>query len=78
MTTILREGDIVRCLESVEADVIGERCKVEIPARSTGAVVTVYEGSEGTEAYEIEFYVADQDSYALATISADKVEDADK
>jgi Domain of unknown function (DUF4926) len=76
MKMLFKENDVVRCLETVTADVPVEHRCIEIKAGSTGTVVMVYETGKGIEAYEVEFFVSDQDKYAIATIPSDKVRSA--
>jgi hypothetical protein len=71
---ILNENDIVRILITVKANVIGENRTLFIPKNSVGTIVLVYEKS----AYEIEFFVPDQNVFALATISVEDVNIVDK
>jgi hypothetical protein len=61
------EDDVVRINRRVTAEVIGERRTVSIPGETEGVVVLVY---GELQAYEVEFYVVDQNCYALATLAA--------
>lgn len=68
-----RENDIIRLRQTVEADVIGQRKKITIPAHSEGVVVFVHGDPDQPTAYEVEFYVASQNVYALATLEPNEV-----
>ncbi|MCZ2498760.1 DUF4926 domain-containing protein [Xylophilus sp. Kf1] len=70
---INHENDVIRLRESVMADVIGEGRALTIPAGTKGAVVLVHGDPENPAAYEIEFYMKEQNCYALATIEAEKI-----
>ena len=61
------EDDVVRINRRVTAQVIGERRTVSIPGETEGVVVLVY---GEPQAYEVEFYIDDQNCYALATLAA--------
>lgn len=71
---VFHDNDVVRLRESVTADVIGEGRAVTIPAGATGAVVLVHGDPMTPAAYEIEFYVQEQNCYALAAIEAEKIQ----
>ncbi len=64
------ENDLIQLLEPVTADVVGEGRTLAIAAGTTGAVVLVHGDPKQPSAYEIEFYIQEQDCYALATIDA--------
>ena len=70
---ICHENDVVRLREPVTAKVIGEQRSLVIPAGTEGAVVLVYGSPVKPDAYEIEFYVRDDDCYVLATLDASKI-----
>ena len=67
------ENDVIRIRELVIADVIGEGRALTIPAGTTGTVVLVHGSPMSPAAYEIEFYIQEQNCYALATIVAEKM-----
>lgn len=69
-----KESDSARLRTPVEADVIGERRKVPLPAGTSVAVVLVHGAPESPDAYELEAYIAEQNCYALATVPADGIE----
>lgn len=69
---ICQENDVIRLREPITAEVIGERRSLVIPAGTAGAVVLVHGSPSKPQAYEVEFYVASEDCYALATIEAEK------
>lgn len=71
--TIYHENDVVHLHEPVSADVIGEKRSLVIPSGTAGIVVLVHGGEQQPLAYEVEFYISDQDCYALATIEAEKI-----
>ena len=68
-----KEIDVIKLRRAVEADVIGEGRRSVIPAGAAGTVVLVHGPAANPTAYEIEFYIADSDSFALATVEADLV-----
>lgn len=70
---IHHENDVIRLCESVTADVIGEGVALTMPVGATGAVVLVHGDPMKPAAYEVEFFIQDQNCYALATIEADKI-----
>jgi len=67
------DSDVICLREAVTADVIGEGRTLTIPAGAKGVVVLVYGDPMNPAAYEIEFYVQEQNCYALATIEAKKM-----
>lgn len=70
---VLHDNDVICLRELVTADVIGEGRTLTIPAGATGAVVLVHGDPMSPAAYEIEFYIQEQNCYALATIEAEKI-----
>lgn len=68
--TVFAENDVVRVLSPFESDVIGERRSVVVPGGSVGTVVLVLGAPTCPCAYEIEFFIAEQNCYALATVDA--------
>jgi Domain of unknown function (DUF4926) len=68
-----KEIDVIRVRRSVEADVLGEHATFVVPSGSLGTVVLVHGPAAKPSAYEIEFYVAERDAFALATVDADSV-----
>ena len=70
---IHHENDVIHLRESVTADVIGEERALSVPAGATGSVVLVHGDPMNPAAYEIEFYIQEQNCYALATIEAEKL-----
>lgn len=68
------ENDVICLREPVSADVIGEGRSLVIPAGAIGAIVLVHGNPTQPLAYEVEFYIQDQDCYALATIEAGKIQ----
>jgi hypothetical protein len=71
--TVHNENDVIHLREPVNADVIGEKRSLLIPSGTAGAIVLVHGDSLQPLAYEVEFYISDQDCYALATIEAEKI-----
>ena len=71
--TIHHENDVIRLREPVNADVIGEERSLVISAGTAGAIVLVHGDPMEPLAYEVEFYIQDQDCYALATIEAGEI-----
>lgn len=69
-----KESDSARLRIPVEAEVIGERRKVSLPAGTPVAVVLVHGAPESPDAYELEAYIVEQNCYALVTVPADGVE----
>lgn len=67
------ENDVMHLRKSVNADVIGERRSVVIPIGATGTIVFVHGDPLTPLAYEIEFYIQDQNCYALVTIGAEEI-----
>lgn len=61
------ESDVVRIKHPVTAEVIGQRRTVSVPGDTEGVVLLAY---GEPQAYEVEFYIVDQDCYALATVGA--------
>lgn len=70
---IFVENDIVCLREAVEAEVIGEGRALFAPKGSIGTVVLVYGNPGKPLAYEVEFFILEQDCYALATVDASLV-----
>jgi len=70
---IHHENDVIHLRESVTADVVGEGRALTMPVGATGAVVLVHGDPMKPAAYEIEFYIQDQNCYALTTIEAEKI-----
>lgn len=70
---IFGENDIVCLREVVEAEVIGEGRTLFAPEGSIGTVVLVYGNPEKPLAYEVEFFIPEQECYALATVDASLV-----
>ncbi len=71
--TVHHENDVIHLRKSVSADVIGEKRSLVIPSGTAGAIVLVHGDPLQPLAYEVEFYISDQDCYALATIEAREV-----
>jgi hypothetical protein len=71
------ENDVVHLREAVKVDVIGEKYSINVDAGAIGTIVHVYGEPMKPLAYEIEFYIRDRDSYALATINAEELVGAD-
>jgi hypothetical protein len=70
---IHKEHDLISLRDSVTADVVGEGRALTIPAGTTGAIVLVHGDLVNPAAYEIEFYIKEQNCYALATVEAEKL-----
>ena len=70
---IFHGNDVICLCESVSADVIEESRALTIPAGAKGAVVLVHGDPMTPAACEIEFYLQEQNCYALATIEAKKI-----
>lgn len=71
--TIHYENDAVHLREAVKADVIGEKRLINVEAGAIGTAVLVHGEPMKPLAYEVEFYIQDQDCYVLATIDAEKL-----
>jgi hypothetical protein len=67
---VMKENDSFRLSKPVEAEVIGEHAVVTLPAGMAVTVVLVFGDPALPEAYEVEAYLPETDTYALATISA--------
>lgn len=67
------DNDVIYLRESVAADVIEESRALTIPAGAKGAVVLMHGDPMNPAAYEIEFYLQEQNCYALATREAKKI-----
>jgi hypothetical protein len=70
---IYQENDVIYLREPVVAGVIGERRMLTMPTGTVGAIVFVHGNPIKPVAYEVEFYIQEQDCYALATIEAEKI-----
>ncbi|KNH47349.1 DUF4926 domain-containing protein [Pseudomonas lini] len=67
---IFRENDVVRLRIGVEANIItGD--EVFIPKGAEGTVVIVHGNADQPSAYEVEFFISEQNDFALATVDAD-------
>ncbi|MDR3086583.1 MAG: hypothetical protein LBU45_01305 [Azoarcus sp.] len=65
---IFSENDVI-CLQGVtEVHVIGKECTFIVPKGSTGTVVLVHEYPNEPLAYEVEFFIPEQNCHALATV----------
>ncbi|WP_213308495.1 hypothetical protein [Paraburkholderia sacchari] len=69
----MNENDSFRLTRPVEAEVIGEHTAVTLPAGTTVTVVLVFGDPVSPEAYEVEAYLPETNTYALATIPAREV-----
>lgn len=69
----LKENDSFRLTRPVEAEVIGEHTVVTLPAATVVTVVLVFGDPTSPEAYEVEAYLPETNTYALATIPAREV-----
>jgi hypothetical protein len=67
---IYNENDVIRLKEPITADVVGERRSLVISSGTAGTVVLVHGDPNQPAAYEIEFYIEEEDCYALATLEA--------
>lgn len=65
-----REQETINLSKQVEAKVPGELKTVTIPAGSEVTIVHVYGDDKNPLAYEIEYYWASEDTFALATLDA--------
>lgn len=70
---IFEESHSVRLLAHVEAHVVGESRKLLVYAGSVATVVLVHGDPSAPDAYELEFYLPEEDCYALATVEANQV-----
>ena len=68
-----KEIDVIRLRRSVEADLLGQPGRHLVPSGSVGTVVLVHGPAAEPSAYEIEFYIAERDAFALASVEADQV-----
>lgn len=66
---IFRENDVVLLREGVEAKIItGD--EVFIPEGAEGTIVIVHGSADQPSAYEVEFFIPEQNDFALATVDA--------
>ncbi|MGH8383676.1 hypothetical protein [Pseudomonas sp.] len=66
---IFRENDVVLLREGVEAKIItGD--EVFIPEGTEGTIVIVHGSADQPSAYEVEFFIPEQNDFALATVDA--------
>jgi hypothetical protein len=68
--TTYHENNLIVLRSSKTVDVVGDGRSLTIPAGSTGTVVLVHGDVSQPVAYEVEFYIAEHDCYALATLEA--------
>lgn len=73
--TIYYENDVVSLKQTIDAKIVGDNRSLMIPAGTIGTIVLVYGAIQKPEAYEVEFYIQDYDSYALATIKSEQIVD---
>ena len=66
----MKENDNFQLSKPVEAEVIGEHTLVILPAGTAVTIVLVFGDPALPEAYEVEAYLPETGTYALATISA--------
>jgi hypothetical protein len=72
--TIFLENDVISLLDSVSAEVIGEDRSLVVPAGAIGSIVNVHkDASLRLLACEVEFYIEDQNCYALATVEVNRM-----
>jgi len=66
----MRENDTFTLSRPTEAVVVGEHTAVLLPAGTIVTVVLVFGDPALPDAYEVEAFLPESDSYALATIKA--------
>lgn len=66
----MKENDTFKLSQSVEATAIGENRTVALPAGRVVTVVMVLGDPNSPAAYEVEAFMPDDNTYALATIDA--------
>lgn len=66
----MKENDNFQLSKPVEAEVIGEHTSVTLPPGMAVTVVLVFGDPALPEAYEVEAYLPETNTYALATIPA--------
>ena len=65
-----RENDVVCLRIDISAKVIGQIHIVLVPKGTMGTVVLVHGDPQSPVAYEVEFFISDQNYYVLATVDA--------
>ncbi|MFS2094918.1 hypothetical protein ACCC96_18115 [Pseudomonas sp. Pseusp11] len=66
---VFRENDVVCLQVGVKANIItGD--EVFIPKDAEGTVVIVHGNADQPSAYEVEFFIPEQNDFALATVDA--------
>lgn len=65
-----KENDVVELLSPIKAQIMEDLREVVIPKGYKGTIVLVYDASALPLAYEIEFFIEEQDCYALATVDS--------
>ena len=70
----MKEHDVVRLKVDSMVEVLGRNRKQLCPAGSLGTIVLVYTKDGAPVAYEVEFALAGELEFGLATIDADGVE----
>lgn len=73
---IFKEIDVVKTTKSVDVWVANDSSRLILPPGTQAAVVLVYGPAEAPTAYELEFYLSDRESFALATVEAEFVTSA--
>ena len=68
--SVMKENDSFQLSKPTEAEVIGQHTAVTLPAGMAVTVVLVFGDPASPEAYEVEAYLPETDTYALATIPA--------
>jgi hypothetical protein len=69
----MKENDTFTLLKEVEATVIGERTVVVLPVGAIVTVVLVFGDPASPLAYEVEAFLSESNTYALATVEAGDV-----
>jgi hypothetical protein len=64
----MKENDTFALSKSVKAEIIGEHRTVMLPAGTLVTVVLVFGDTESPSAYEVEAFLEEDNTYALATI----------
>jgi len=67
---IFKENDVIQINRTIEAQVIGEERSLPVVNGAIGTVLLIYGEANNPVAYEVEFFIKNQDCYVLATVEA--------
>jgi hypothetical protein len=74
MINLFKDHDVVRVTRNVEAFFLDEdKENITIQAGTTGAVINVLGNPQYPSCYQIEFYLRDQNDFAISTVDAEFV-----